>query len=362
MSGKEARKPWFKSRAFRFGVTALCFGALVALGLSWVRGGDDDAITLRVSLGARSVSKLPFVIALDQRLYEKHGLDVKLDMPPPDFDGGIEVNADGLLSRTWRRLRFEEPPPFDMLVDGHTPYMVLQTLQAREPRRIALAGTDCVVRAHIVARPGIGSLEELKGKRLGISGAYRTTTGFVARLLAQRMGWDPLGDISIILNGRDVAALRDGVVDAIVAADRAYAEVRQEDFQVLADTREWNESLAGNSVLVQPEWLEDPTNREAARRFLKATVEAIALFHQDRELALGVLAKWNGVTDRAYAEAMYDRGQWTPKEPFPCYEGIERTLEMYDSNEMRRYSPEDFYDDSLMRELVESGFVASLYH
>ena len=36
-------------------------------------------------------------------------------------------------------------------------------------------------------------------------------------------------------------------------------------------------------------------------------------------------------------------------------------MEVYDSNEMRRYTPESFYDDSLMRELDESGFLDSLY-
>ena len=36
-------------------------------------------------------------------------------------------------------------------------------------------------------------------------------------------------------------------------------------------------------------------------------------------------------------------------------------MELYASNEMRQYAPEDFYDDSLMRELDESGFLDSLY-
>jgi ABC-type nitrate/sulfonate/bicarbonate transport system substrate-binding protein len=301
------------------------------------------------------------MIALDQGLYEKHGLRVAMDVPPPDFEGGMEVNADGLFLRTWRRLRFRETPPFDIVVDGHTPYMVLQTIDAKEPRRIALAGTDCVARAYIVAPPGIGRLEELKNRRIGISGAYRTTTGFVARLLAQRMGWDPLMDLSIVLNGREVDALRDGAVDAIVAAERVYAEALREGYQVLVDTRSWDEPIAGNSILVEPEWLADPTNREAARRFLRAAAEGIALFHTNRELALEVLKKWNGVEDRAYAEIMVDRGQWTSREPFPCYDGIEKTMEIYDSNEFRRYSPEDFYDDSLIREIVESGFVDGLY-
>jgi len=42
-------------------------------------------------------------------------------------------------------------------------------------------------------------------------------------------------------------------------------------------------------------------------------------------------------------------------------EGIKKTMELYDSNEMRKYKLEDFYDDSLMREIDESGFIDSLY-
>jgi hypothetical protein len=36
-------------------------------------------------------------------------------------------------------------------------------------------------------------------------------------------------------------------------------------------------------------------------------------------------------------------------------------MELYDSSEMRRYQPKDFYDDSMMRELDKSGFLDSLY-
>jgi len=50
-----------------------------------------------------------------------------------------------------------------------------------------------------------------------------------------------------------------------------------------------------------------------------------------------------------------------PKKPFPCYDGIRKTTELYDSNEMRRYAPEDFYDDSLVRETDASGFIDRLY-
>ena len=59
--------------------------------------------------------------------------------------------------------------------------------------------------------------------------------------------------------------------------------------------------------------------------------------------------------------AIYARGAWLPRKPYPCYEGYVKTMELYDSNEMRRYKPTDFYDDSLIREIDESGFIDALY-
>ena len=93
----------------------------------------------------------------------------------------------------------------------------------------------------------------------------------------------------------------------------------------------------------------------------RATSEAIALFHQRPALVLEVLANWHG-QDPDLAKARYLRTDYIPRKPYPCYEGIRNTMELYDSNEMRRYTPEDFYDDSLMRELDESGFIDSLYN
>ena len=96
-------------------------------------------------------------------------------------------------------------------------------------------------------------------------------------------------------------------------------------------------------------------------KILQSFINRIALFHQDRELALDVLARWYGIEDREFAETVYARGAWIPREPYPCYEGIARTMELYDSNEMRKHEPIDFYDDSAMRQIVESGFIDSLY-
>jgi ABC-type nitrate/sulfonate/bicarbonate transport system substrate-binding protein len=173
------------------------------------------------------------------------------------------------------------------------------------------------------------------------------------------MGWSRIEDISVIFEA-EFPALRDGLVDAIVGGDADIEAAEREGYPVLADTRPWNDALAGNSVLVRPEWLQDTQNQEAARRFLRATVEALAIYHLQPEVAKQVMMDWYGM-DRDLVDARFARTDYVPRKPFPCVEGIRNTMGLYDSFEMRRFQPSDFYDDSLMRELDESGFIDALY-
>ena len=336
---------------------------LLSVILTAVSCSDRDLISMQVEL-SRSVSKLPFVIALDQGLYEKYGIDIEVRLEDPDFDGGISMPSSNIVARIWRGIQQltdqQELWKPDIRVSGGNSRIVDMTTKAGEPHQVFLAATDCVVRTHIVAREDIEQLEDLKGKRLGVS-SLQGNTGFVALMLAEQMGWDPIQDLSILANGNNISALQEGHVDAIVANERSYPVALQMGLPVLASTSEWNAPMAGNSVIVKSAWLEVPRNRDAARRFLQATIEGIALFHQDRELVLEILAKWHGITDRAYAESIYESGKWIPRKPYPCYAGIIKAMNRYDSNEMRKYVPEEFYDDSLIRELDESGFIDGLY-
>jgi len=45
------------------------------------------------------------------------------------------------------------------------------------------------------------------------------------------------------------------------------------------------------------------------------------------------------------------------KKPYPSAEGVKRVFAIYDSPEMRKRTPEEFYDPSLVSELDKSGFL-----
>jgi ABC-type nitrate/sulfonate/bicarbonate transport system substrate-binding protein len=339
---------------------ALLLSAAMMVSCGDRAASDSAALPLVFDAGRATVSKLPYIIAYDQGLYEKYGLDVELRFRD---SGSNDQSAIGLgfFTKMMRKFDISDSPDADIIASGLGPAVVDSTLNALgKDHLVAMASTDCVVRVHIIGREGITRLDQLKGGRIGVS-SPGTTTDIVALMLAERMGWDPVQDISIMYNSNELEALRHNAVDAIVGSERSYAGAKREGLPILAATREWDEVLAGNSSRIQSGWLDDETNREAARRFLKATIEGIAIFHQQPEIAFQVMEEWFGYRDIEFMRAVYAQGAWIPKTPYPCYDGLRRTAEFYDSAAMRRTTPEDFFDDSIMRELDQSGFIDALY-
>jgi hypothetical protein len=46
-----------------------------------------------------------------------------------------------------------------------------------------------------------------------------------------------------------------------------------------------------------------------------------------------------------------------PQKPYPSVDGIKQVFAVYDSAEMKKHTPEEFYDSTLMAELDKSGFL-----
>ena len=309
---------------------SICWLLLAAAAVARAASAQQaEPIPLTVELLNRSINKLPFVIAEERGLYKKYGLDVKLWMPDVDDEWGMPEARGGI------NARIKQPERPDISVDGGTPMIASILMDARAHVRTILATTDCVVRWQVFARKGINRLEDLKGKRIGISGPG-AMTDFITRLLAQKMGWDRVRDISVMSNAFRHDAMAAGLVDAFVAYEIPDAAARKAGYQPMFDTRVWNESIAGSSVRVEKEWLKVPRNREAAKRFLKATAEAVSIFVQDRPAVMQTLSKWHGMQDREFAGMIYLAGKEMQRKPYPCVPGIKKTLELFDGNEIGR--------------------------
>ena len=107
------------------------------------------------------------------------------------------------------------------------------------------------------------------------------------------------------------------------------------------------------------DWL--PKNRETAARFVKSTVEAIALMRTDKQAVFAAMAKWYGITDARAQEHIFAQAAQLPAKPYPAVEGIKNMMAIYNYREMRQHKPEDFYDASFVEALDKSGFIDGLY-
>jgi ABC-type nitrate/sulfonate/bicarbonate transport system substrate-binding protein len=103
--------------------TLFKFSALLAIITSTLSCSERDSISLIVNVTATSISKLPFVIAMDQGLYAKHGLNVEMRLPTPESEGRM-VAYGNFWGRVPNMLGISEPIRADISIYGGNPMIV----------------------------------------------------------------------------------------------------------------------------------------------------------------------------------------------------------------------------------------------
>src|SRR4029077_15032565 len=129
----------------------------------------------------------------------------------------------------------------------------------------------------------------------------------------------------------------------------AYDEALHQGYRDLVDTSVYKFPMPGSGVNALKDWL--PKNREAPARFIKSTVDALALIRNDKEAAFAAMAKWYGIKEARAQEHIYAQAVQLPIKPYPSVEGIISMMGVYNYREMRMHKPEDFYDASFITAL-----------
>jgi NitT/TauT family transport system substrate-binding protein len=311
--------------------------------------------SVRVAMGDVSINKVPHLVALDNGLFDKHGVKVTLR---PFSQGAAEAHGvpTGVLDTIP-----DVDGEYHMSVGGGAPGMVSRANSSHPSDDVIIATTDHVVHWHVVAREGIETIEDLKGKRIGIS-SYAACAGIVLQILADRMGWDVERDLIVLSGDYSVTPLKNGWVDAFIAYDVPLSQALMAGYRPMdIDMRSWNEPYPCNGVWASKSWAH--ANKETVMRYLKALTEAISLMKKDKTYAFRSMAKWYGFTDIEQQQVIYNGAVDMPRVPYPAVDGLKRVMEldMYQTGAMKRFKVEDFYDDSFMKELDESGFIDALY-
>jgi ABC-type nitrate/sulfonate/bicarbonate transport system substrate-binding protein len=333
------------------GFLLLAASALTLPGAARAQEGADKLIPLTVELGDVSLTKLPFIMAADNGIYVRNGLKVSQFITPGAAQAvrgsGVIVPPENVKSVVG-----------EINIGGGSPTMVRMTSVATAPHRVILATTDDVSRFHIISRADITRPEDLKGKRIGY-GNLGALDHFSMVMFLRSMGWNPERDVSMLSSGNGPQSIVKGLVDAFAGTDIALTEAKKLGLRDLVDLGPYHFVMPGSGVNALAEWL--PSNRDTAARFMKATVEAIALMKTDKAAAFASMSKWYGITDPVKLEAVYAEAARQPSKPYPSIEGLRAMQSIYTWREMTSRKPEDFTDPSFVAALDQSGYIDGLY-
>lgn len=211
----------------------------------------------------------------------------------------------------------------------------------------------------VFARPGITKLEELKGKKYGISG-FGAATHHAANMLFKHLNLEPNKDVALIPGGPDaerMAALMAGKIDATSFTSSAAAPARKAGLVELLQIGDLGIEVQGNGFATSRAYI--AANRETVKNALKGFVEAIYFIYANKKEAQQVFAKYMRTNDREVLEDSYTGYvKSIPKKPYPTLKGIQYMLDLLAPQmpQAKNAKPEQFVDLTFLQELEKEGF------
>jgi NitT/TauT family transport system substrate-binding protein len=257
---------------------------LSSLAVVFVFVGDAQAADkIRISVTNFNMSFLPSGIAVKKGFFKEEGLEAEV----------IRMNANVAIAA---------------LAGGDCDYTMVFGSVVRAairglPVKVVASFIDSSTHA-LIARPEVKSVQELKGKTMGVQ-AYGATDHVAAAMMLKHFGVDPDKEIKTVALGSAaarLAALKEGVVDVAVVAPPADAEAKKLGFSILTRAYEvFNFPFVGLGTQVK-KIQEKP---DEVKRTIKALIKANRFLRQNRDGAIQVLVEW-GRTERDLAAVAYD--------------------------------------------------------
>jgi NitT/TauT family transport system substrate-binding protein len=292
------------------------------------------------------VSMAPMWIAKEAGFFKKQGLDVKLV-----FIASGPMGTTAILSGD-----------VDVgIIGGFAP---IRAIVGGAKNLVMIGQSKNRMTGAIVGKKEIASVQDLKGKRLGIDRIGSNPDMFTQASLA-RFNIDPLKDLQYIQLGsigNGIPALKAGTIDAVSTSTPHDLFAQRLGFKVILDITAMKIPLASTVLLSARNTVE--RKQADLTKFMRAYAEAVHYFLTNREGSVQIVAKYTKVDDReivahsieSEADAVERTLQIDPK-------GIELILALM-SKSMPQGPPvktEEFYDSRFTNELRDSGFLKRLW-
>ena len=301
---------------------------------------------LRVTYSAIGGSQASVWIPYEAGIFRKYGLDVELlyvagggragqvvqsgEVPIGVFTGGAVINAN--------------------LAGGDL---------------VVIASSMNVMTFVVMARPEIKRVEDLKGKKIGVS-RFGSATDFGLRYAEEKWPVKRQRDFTVIQSGgvTDVYnALRAGALDAAVVNAELAILARREGYRELVDIAKLGVNFPTSSIITTRSYIKRHEN--TVRKFIRAFVEGVHFGKTQRAQTIKIMQKYLRSSDASMFDELYEMYvvRNIPRIPRPSPESLKTVLDQMAETDPRAANlrPEQFIDDRFFQELEKEGFIQKLW-
>lgn len=297
---------------------------------------------IKIGYPAISYNQIHIWIAKDAGIFRRHGLDAEVIF----FRGG-QMATQALVAG--------DPP----IVNIGT--VVQAGLQGHDV--VLIASSESSYNYSVVAKPGMSRVEQLKGKRLGVSG-FGSASHNAALILLKRFNLEANKDVALVVAGptmERLAAVDTGRIDATILTPSETPRARRQGLVEVYDMLELGIEVQGNGFATSRGFIK--SQRATALSALRSYVEAIHFIGKNKDESKRIAAKYMRTNEQDVLDATYE---WfvkrVSKRPYPTLKGIQYLLDEVTPTMpvARNAKPEQFVDLSLLQQLDKEGFFAEL--
>jgi NitT/TauT family transport system substrate-binding protein len=278
-------------------------------------------------------------VAKEEGIFRKYGLDVELI-----FLRGGQVAIQALTGG--------DPP---LMTVGN---VIIANLQGHD--MVLVGAVENSYDQSMMARPGtMTRVEQLKGKRFGISG-FGSATHNAALILFKKFNLEANKDVTFVPTGTGperLAAMGAGRIDATFFNPSEVPQALKAGFVEIIQMADLDFEVQGSGLATSRSYIK--ARRDLVKSALKAYIEAIYYIFANKPPTLKSLAKYMRTNDPEVLEYSYQHYlKRTPKKPYPTMKGIQNLVDMSAPQlpQAKSAKPEQFVDLSFLQELETEKF------
>ena len=319
---------------------------LFLLFVSFDAAAQSAGEKLRATYSAIGGSQAAVWIPYEAGIFRKHGLDVEL----------LYVGGGGRAAQVVQ----SGEVPIGLFTGGA---VINSNLAGGD--LVVIGSSMNVMTFSLIARPDVRRIEDLKGKRIGIS-RFGSATDFGLRYAEGQWPIKRQRDFAVIQTGGMpdlLNALRSGALEAAVLNVELTIVARKEGFKELANLAKMGLSFPTSSLGTTRSYIR--RNENTVRKFVRGFVEGVHFAKTQRAFSVQVMKKYLRNEDTAFVNDLYDLYvlQNIPQIPKPSPEALKTILDQMAETDSRvlNLRPEQFIDARFFLELEKEGFIQRLW-